>query len=213
MISMKPDWTYPDGLKEVLGVCPKFADLTGRALTVRLYHWVRNFAYASTGNRDPGAVLQSRAGSCSGKHILLRDLLRQAGQRAAVVTVEGDFAAGVPAHPSMPDDLQEIVSTGGIRDFHNYVVLGDDAGDIALDATWPDAVARFGFPVNSDWNGEGDTRLALTPDHIHACSEDVAGYKAELLRRKLGETERKLRRRFLDLLTVWLCQMREGRGA
>lgn len=170
---------------------------------VRIYHAVRNLPYASRGSRHPADVLESREGSCSGKHLLLRDLLRRSGERAEIETVEGDFAAGMPEVDSMPEALRVWVRDGGIRDFHQYVVWRGPAGEAKLDATWPDSLARFGFPVNEDWDGCGDTRIALEPTRVVGRTEDLVPFKEGLLA-TLTSKEAADRLDFLSLLTDWL---------
>jgi hypothetical protein len=172
-----------------------------------IYHAVRNLTYASDGNRDPQIVLRTGKGACTGKHLLLRDLLRRVGESADVELAAGDFAAGMPVAPSMPEDLRGWIRSGGIRDFHCYVVWQDGGREKKLDATWPDNLEALGFPVNAGWDGSGDTRIALTPDGLTARAEDVIGEKARLVA-TLSEQQRKDRRSFLELLTKWMLEHR-----
>jgi hypothetical protein len=178
---------------------------------VRIYHTVRNIPYASRGSRQPAEVLQANEGSCSGKHLLLRDLLRRAGEVAEIETVEGDFAAGMPEVDGMPPRLRAWVRDGGIRDFHQYVVWTGPAGESKLDATWPDSLARHGFPTNSDWNGSGDTEIALAPTRVVGRTEDLIPFKEKLLA-SLSPTETADRLAFLSLLTDWLAEQSKERS-
>jgi hypothetical protein len=170
-----------------------------------IFHAVRNIRYASRGNRTPLGVLDSNEGSCSGKHILLRDLLRRAGEIADVEIVEGDFAAGLPVADTMPEALQRWIRNGGIRDFHNYVVWRGPVRELKLDATWHDALTGFNFPVNSSWTGDGDTKLAIEPFGVKARVEDLIDVKARLLM-ALSENEAADRKAFLELLTNWISK-------
>lgn len=199
---MEANSSYPAKLDAFLGRIGR----NGRKADVpAIFHAVRNIPYASRGNRTPEAVLDVGEGSCSGKHILLRDLLRRVGEIADVEIVEGDFAAAIPEVDSMPDELRRRVRCGGVRDYHNYVVWRGPARELKLDATWPDRMALHGFPVNSDWRGEGDTRLALEPSGVKARVEDVISQKGRLLA-SLSEDEAADRRDFLELLTNWVAQ-------
>lgn len=175
-----------------------------------VYHAVRNLTYASDGNRDPARVIDEKRGACTGKHLLLRDLLRQIGEQAEVELVAGDFAAAMPQVESMPEALKAWIATGGIRDFHCYVVWFDGVREVKLDATWPDMLKPIGFPVNDDWNGNGDTQIALTPDGIVVRDENVVARKEELLA-ALTDTQRRDRREFLELLTKWMPVALQGR--
>lgn len=177
--------------------------------TIEVFHAVRNIAYGRTGGRSAEAVIQHNMGSCSGKHILLRDALRHLKQSAAVETVRGDFAASIPPHPTMPDALQAFCREGGITDFHNYVVWDSPTGEIKLDATWSDGLIEKGFIGNRDWDGTGDTKLALEPEIVLDRVEEVPSYKAFLLG-QLDKEQRHERERFLTLLTDWVATTQSG---
>lgn len=170
---------------------------------VAAFHAVRAMPYRSGNDRTPLTALRTGRGACTAKHIVLRDLLRARGLRADVELVECDFAAAVPPHPSMPDALRRVAIAGGVRDIHCWVRLHGDADDLCLDATWPDAVAPFGFPVNADWRGQGDTRLAVTGGVVRAAPEDVLASKAALLAGFTAQ-ERQVRLAFLADLSAWL---------
>ena len=180
----------------------KGLDDASRAVDV--FHAVRNLAYGRRGGREPAAVIAHNEGSCSGKHTLLRDALRHLKQTATVETVKGDFAAAIPSHPTMSPALQEFCEEGGITDFHQYVVWESPKGEIKLDATWPDELIEKGLPGNRDWDGQGDTVLALKPEATLDRAENIAEYKSRLLG-GLTQTQRARRERFLDLLTEWVA--------
>ncbi len=181
-----------------------FAASSGARDVPGLFHAVRNLAYFSDGARSALAVMQTRRGACTAKHILLRDLLRRQGTRAEVELVAGDFAAAVPQAPSMPAPLRTMIQVAGVRDFHCFVVWHRDGHETRLDATWPDALAAHGFAVNARWAGRGDTTLATTPDGITRRAEDVIAAKEELLA-SLSDAEADKRRRFLTLLSDWIA--------
>lgn len=177
---------------------------------VTLYHAVRRFRYASSGQRDPLSVLRTGEGACTAKHILLRDLLRRTGVAAEVEIAEGDFGRCLPSSGPVPAELRALTDAGPIHDFHNYVAAELDGRRVLLDATWHDAVAAHGFDVNSDWTGQGDTRLALTPERRLGAVEDVASEKARLLE-GMDPVERERRARFLALLSQWIKTLEPNR--
>lgn len=172
-----------------------------------IYHAVRNIPYGSTGERDPVKIIANNLGSCSGKHILLRDLLRETGTEAEVITMFTDFNRGIPAHPAMPKELIAMIEGEEVHDFHQYVRARQDRRWIKLDATWHDLLIPYGFPVNRGWRGEGDTVLAAAPIREYPAVEDLAAWKQELLR-KLGPRERETRARFFRCLTEWMITLR-----
>lgn len=169
---------------------------------VQAYRAVQAMPYFSGPDRTPQAALRDGRGACTAKHLVLRDLLRRLGHPADVEIVEGDFASGVPVHPSMPDALMTMIREEGVTDLHCRVRVGGQA----LDATWPLDLLRWGFPADTDWDGQGDTKQAIERVVVRSVEEDVLGAKARLL---AGLSEEATRRRaeFLALLSNWLADL------
>jgi hypothetical protein len=178
----------------------------GDSAMALLYHAVRKIPYGSIGERDPVKVIANNLGSCSGKHILLRDLLRETGHEAEIVTIFTYFNRGVPSHPAMPEDLRKMIEDEDICDFHHYVHARWDDRWLKLDATWHDALSPYGFPVNRDWRGQGDTMLAATPVREYPAVEDLATWKIDLLE-QLDPEQRDKRARFFRRLSAWIATL------
>ena len=183
----------------------------GKDGILQSYAAVRRMRYFSGPDRRPITALRSGRGACTAKHIILRDVLRRVGERAEVEIVEGDFAAAIPLHPSQPADLQAMIRHGGVTDFHCRVRLITTAGDLRLDATWPDDLAAYGFAVNLTWTGTGDTIPAIANVTVRSRDEDVLGAKVRLLA-GLGDETARRRQDFLRLLSGWLAQIGNVQG-
>lgn len=175
---------------------------------VAAFHTVRRYVYLSDGVRDPDVIEARRAGACTGKHLVLRKHLRKAGFDANVETVLGDFSAGIPPHSSMSSELREMILGEPVMDFHNFVRVDLDGRSIVLDATWHDEVAAYGFSVNADWNGDGDTSIALVPERSLGVSEDVISLKESGLE-SLDDAMKTRRLKFLKLLSEWIAKIQE----
>lgn len=178
----------------------------GSAALSAIYHAVRNIPYGSTGERDPVKIIANNLGSCSGKHILLRDLLRETGREAEVITMFTHFNRGIPPHPAMPQDLRAMIEGADVCDFHHYVRVRVGQRWAKLDATWHDALIPYGFPVNRDWRGRGDTTLAATPIREYPPVEDLAVWKVQLLK-ELTREQHDLRAHFFRRLTEWMMTL------
>lgn len=172
-----------------------------------IYHVVRAIPYGAAGQRDPQAVYKRNIGSCSGKHILLRDLLRKAGHEADAVTIFTYFNKGVPDGAPLPAELRRMVREENVPDFHHYVRARRSDGDwLKLDATWHDRLIDYGFPVNKHWRGDVDTMLAADPIREYPPAEDLAAFKRRLIDElPAGEAEK--RTRFFKLLTDWMATL------
>jgi Transglutaminase-like superfamily len=173
---------------------------------VDIYHAVRKIPYGSTGERDPVKVIANNLGSCSGKHILLRDLLREVGWKAEIITMFTHFNRGVPSHPAMPADLRAMIDGEDVCDFHHYVRIRIHEGWHKLDGTWHDALIPYGFPVNRDWEGHSDTVLAATPIREYPAVEDLVAWKEQLLT-QLTPEQREFRAKFFTRLTEWMTTL------
>jgi hypothetical protein len=196
-----PQSSYAQFLKErVHAPTPAVADI---------YHAVRRIPYGSTGERDPVKIIANNLGSCSGKHILLRDLLRETGRKAEVITMFTHFNRGIPLHPAMPGDLRALIEGETVCDFHHYVQVQNGPHWRKLDATWHDALIPYGFPVNHGWNGAGDTVLAATALKEYPSVEDLAAWKVQLLT-ELTVEQRELRATFFRKLTEWMMTLAAG---
>ena len=194
-----PNATYKKFLEKCLRA--------GSTNVVDIYHAVRNIPYGSTGERDPVKVIASNLGSCSGKHILLRDLLREIGCEAEVITMFTHFNRGIPLHYAMPAKLRAMIAGDeDVWDFHQYVRGRIDQRWRKLDATWHDALITYGFPVNRDWDGRRDTILAATPIREYPPVEDLVVWKEQLLT-QLTPERREFRAEFFTQLTEWMMTL------
>jgi hypothetical protein len=193
-----PKATYRTFLKKRLNA--------GSTSVTDVYHAVRKIPYGSTGERNPVKVIANNLGSCSGKHILLRDLLRVVGREAEIITMFTHFNRGIPSHPAMPTDLRAMIDGEDVCDFHHYVRVRMDEGWRKLDATWHDALIPYGFPVNRDWKGESDTVLAAAPIREYPAVEDLVTWKEQLLTQLTSE-QREFRGKFFTRLTEWMMTL------
>ena len=178
----------------------------GSTNMTEVYHAVRKIPYGSTGERDPLKVIANNLGSCSGKHVLLRDLLREVGWGAEIITMFTYFNRGIPSHPAMPAELRAMIEGEDVCDFHHYVRVRMGEGWRKLDATWHDALIPYGFPVNRDWKGESDTILAAAPLREYPAVEDLVALKERLLT-QLTPEQGEFRGRFFTRLTNWMMTL------
>ena len=197
--------------QRIVNFVAPYSGLGRHDAVVACYHNVRNFSYLSDGVRDPEQVLIREAGSCSGKHIILRDALLALGEDAHIETVEGDFAAGVPVHATMSSTLKQIVENSQVRDFHQFVLWKNAGEHCRLDATWPDAMTDVGVRVNTSWQGFGHTDLALEPTRFCGQSDDIMNTKAGMLE-ALSSEERDRRLVFLQEFSKWVATINPPKG-
>lgn len=176
-----------------------------------IFHAVRRLPYLSTGDRSLAAVLARRAGSCSGKHILLAALLNAIGVPARVELVEGDFATPLRQARDIPPAFVGAAERG-IPDIHNVVRAELSGRSVVLDATWHDAVKPYGFRVNDGWAGNGDTAVAVDTVRFLGAADDPAAAKAAIID-AWPQAVQERRRAFLEEINRWVAALEERRAA
>jgi hypothetical protein len=183
------------------------ADLAATTRIVDLFRAVRRIPYAVTGDRTARGVVERWSGSCSGKHILLSMVLGHFGHSSRIATIETTADRGLPEHSRVARRIIELANANVIPDFHHFVQVRCEDHWIDLDATWDDSLESFGFPVNRNWDGTSNTRIAFSPIRVvgYSSAEDLPALKSQLLG-GLSASRRENRREFFRELTVWLSE-------
>lgn len=174
---------------------------------VYVFEAVRDIPYGSTGEREPEKIVHENLGSCSGKHLLLSNLLKSIGYDNKIVTCFHYFDEVIPRGNDYPKRLKEILSTHRVIDFHHFVKLKRGKQWLNLDATWDALLHHFGFPVNFGWKGNTDTMIAVKPIKFYPETDDLIGLKVRLIA-EMPKEDREIRAEFLKLLTEWLREIR-----
>jgi hypothetical protein len=174
---------------------------------VCVFENVRDIPYGSTGEREPEKIVHENLGSCSGKHLLLSNLLKSIGYDNKIVTCFHYFDEVIPRGNDYPKRFKEILSTHRVIDFHHFVKLKRGKQWLNLDATWDALLHHFGFPVNFGWKGNTDTMVAVKPIRFYPETDDLIGLKVRLIA-EMHKEDREIRAEFLRLLTEWLREIR-----
>lgn len=173
---------------------------------VKIFKKVRDIPYGSTGERDPQKILKAKLGSCSGKHLLLKELFELLGYQAKIITCYHHFDEALPRR-EYPEALQNLITEHTVIDFHHFIQIKRNNRWVVVDATWDTPLKAYGFPVNTDWDGNTDTQLAVKPIKFYPEVDNLIAFKKQLIE-ELEPEEREVRRRFLDLLTEWFTTLR-----
>ncbi len=173
---------------------------------VKIFEKVRDIPYGSTGERDPQKILKAKLGSCSGKHLLLKELFDLLGYQAKIVTCYHHFDEALPKR-EYPKALQNLITEHTVIDFHHFIQIKRNNRWLVVDATWDTPLKAYGFPVNTNWSGDIDTQLAVKPIKFYPEVDDLIAFKEQLIA-ELEPEERAIRKRFLDLLTDWFATLR-----
>lgn len=160
-----------------------------------LFVLVRDFPYARASGHDPETIIDGWRGTCSTKHELLRDLLAELGVASTVMACTQEIR--------LPPGAADLVAAFGaepVVDVHNYLVVHGPAGDVVVDATWPDSARAAGVTVNDALDWERDQQIACTPIETWALSpgEDVSAFKDRLLRGRYTPAQLVRREAFIE---------------
>jgi len=168
-----------------------------------LFEKVREIPYAYPASREPSDVLRNRRGSCSGKHYLLGELFRLLGLKVRHMICTHRFNESPLA---FPPPMQEMLRKNEIVDLHDYLQIEVDGEWVDVDATWPQGLREFGFPVNEDWDGKSALMLSVVAEDFAVAERDPERLKEELLS-KLTPRQRTLRKQFLEALNSWVQEL------
>ncbi|HDP97411.1 MAG TPA: transglutaminase domain-containing protein [Euryarchaeota archaeon] len=78
---------------------------------VRIFEWVRDIPYGVIDSRDPADVYARHRGTCSGKHLLLAQLLEHMGMEVRHVIAFHRYSE-LPMETEYPKNLRELLDSG-----------------------------------------------------------------------------------------------------
>ncbi len=175
---------------------------------IRVFEQVRDLPYTYPASRDPAEVLRLGRGSCSGKHYVLGELYRRMKLPVRHMVCRHRFNE---SPIGFPENLQAMLRKNEIVDLHDYLQVQIDGRWIDVDATWPQHLREFGFPVNEDWDGLRPMVLSVVPEDQLVAEGDPERFKEELLS-KLIPRQRLLRKQFLEALSLWVDELSAESG-
>lgn len=173
-------------------------------LTVeRAFALVRDMPYRRASSRRPEAIVQEWQGTCSGKHYLLADVLRELGLESRVIMCTHRFTPENSAH--LPPDLRELLADGPVPDVHTYLRVNLPEGWTVVDATWPSSAAPLGMPVNREFVAGRDMAVACDPIETLPVPEgqDPQEFKEQVIAEFCGASSG-VRDRFIEGMGRWL---------
>jgi transglutaminase-like putative cysteine protease len=149
----------------------------------------------------PAKMLEINMGSCTPKHYLMGMMFENLGLKVRYCTYPfnwKDLGAGYPEE--LARQAEKIPVT-----YHLACKALLDGKWVLVDATWDTLLAGTGFPVNLEWNGLNDTRLAVVPAG-ETCYFDAASRAndAEKVMEEYSLPEKLELSRFSASLNAWM---------
>ncbi len=171
------------------------------------FRLVRDMPYRRATDRQPETILGEWRGTCSGKHYLLRELLRELGMPSTVILATHEFT---PENSKwLPPHLATEVRLAPVPDVHTFLrVQYDPTGDqwMTVDCTWPSRARRLEMPANLSFEAGVDQRIACDPIEIFHVpeDEDPQPLKERIIEGFVG-TQGARRDAFIAGLSDWLA--------
>ena len=164
---------------------------------------VRDMPYRRASSRRPEAIVEQWQGTCSGKHYLLADVLRDLGLETQVIMCTHQFTYENTGH--FPDELRALVAQGPVPDVHTYLRVNTAGSWRVVDATWPSSAGPLGMAVNREFSPGRDMTVACDPIATLPVPEgrDPQEFKEQVIAEFCGESSR-VRDEFIEGLGRWL---------
>lgn len=174
--------------------------LLGKERIVFLFELVREIPYGNIGKRSLSAVLEQKKGSCSGKHLLLGNLYELLGLKVKYMMGKTNLRDLNRIFPS------ELRLAEDVIDFHNYLKICPESNWLTVDATFDSALAKLGLPVNKEWQGDKDCRLAFRVESEVEVSDLLEAKRQALA--SLPERKKRLRDDAFSRIEQWIKKSR-----
>ena len=203
-------------LEEIL---PYFQDLEGLSnidKRIAIFNRVRDIPYAVIPElrnpyTGPLKILKMNKGSCSPKHFLLGELYENMGIRTRYFSYPIYWKDLIDMGIELPSELLTIARNHRILDYHLCLKIQIDRKWILVDATWDPPLKKVGFPVNENWDGLSDTKLAVNSiqETMHEDAEGRYRYVQNKEKEYTNEYTEK-RDEFYRALNNWMMIVRQG---
>jgi hypothetical protein len=148
------------------------------AALVAAVHRTQSLPYAWPAAPDAASTRRAGAGTCAGKHAVLREDLEALSLPTQRLMVIG------PLVPAIWPDLED--RAGDLWEVHECVTVETPwVGPLLLDVTWHPSALRAGLSGSLDWDGLDDMDCAVEPVSAYAVADARFREQKELLRARL----------------------------
>jgi len=171
-----------------------------------VFRLVRDMPYRRPTHRVLDAQLREWCGTCSSKHVLLKQLLREMGLRVrlAACTSRLDLRED-PRFRALDTALADLPAF--VVDVHNFLFVDLPRGSMTVDATWPWHLhEKLGVVSNEQFVLGQNQTIAATPIEtwIVPDTRDPYEFKQHLLESQLTAEERRGREIFFQRLLSYV---------
>lgn len=172
---------------------------------VKIYNYVQNVPWRNINSREAMDIINNNAGTCSGKHKLLQQLYTLMDIEVVELICEHRF---IDLSLDLPFQLSSFLTTHSFIDYHNFIKIKNTNNEwIYVDATWDLPLAKLGFPVTINWDGNSNTLLGVNPINIVEVEDSVKFKQDKINKMEISQVEN--RTKFILMLSDYLDNYRK----
>ena len=161
---------------------------------------VRDILYKMTGSVDVADFIKNERGSCTPKHVFLAQNLQELGVPVKFLQIPFYYK---DLEVTLPEDKLDLVAKVPLC-MHTALKAKLSGEWVTIDVTWDSKLQ--GFPVNSDWDGHSNMKLAVVPHSITELAVAPAEFTKESL--KYTEEEKEIKQEFYKFFDEFLIASR-----
>jgi len=163
---------------------------------------IRDIPYARIGSLSPEKMLKVGKGSCTPKHIFLAQNLEKISISSKFLIMPFYYKKLKIDYPPGNEDLINKMPIA----YHVALKINFNGKWINADVTWDSKLK--GFPVNYNWNGKNNMKLAVVPEEIIEQSEDPKEFEKKKMK-NYNDVELKIRKQFYKFFDSVLEKSRQ----
>lgn len=170
---------------------------------IKLCNLVKEIPYKRIGSFNPEDMILKGKGSCTPKHVFLASYLKRLGVPFRFLIMPFYYKKLSIAYPA---DRKDVVRKMPIS-YHVALKAVVNGVWRIIDVTWDSKLKKLGFPVNENWNGNSDMRLAVVPEGVFEKEIDPRNFEKGTMK-EYTQQEQLARKEFYNLLDEILDEAR-----
>jgi transglutaminase-like putative cysteine protease len=186
--------------------------LSGGDARISIFDHIRDIPYSVVPEirnpvDGPQGLLKRMRGSCTPKHFLLGRMFEMLRIPIRYVSYPFSWDVKSVAYPLELRDLAELVPI----EYHLACKARIENEWLIVDATWDRPLTRVGFPVNENWDGASDSRLAVEPldEIVHENAQERMNFVQARKSSWTAEDNTRMEH-FVSALNNWLEDVRRN---
>ena len=176
--------------------------LTKQEKIISLCELVRDIPYENTGSHSLKDLVEKGRGSCTPKHIFLAKYLKKINVPVKFLITPFYYKKLKLAFPGSKGALLNEMPIS----YHTCLKARINRKWTIIDVTWDSKLKSF--PINKNWNGQTNMKLAVTPESITEIKTDPRIFKRKQIK-KYDQEEMRTIVKFYSFFGEFLLKSRK----